>query len=165
MLAWDWMIFDNSVGVCTVALPTLWWVHDPRQLRAERTGKVASDMVKSSGVFPQEKSMRTTRFIGLNARARQLVSVLNKLESDTFTTGMHNEKIELGKWEAPPDHSLGGCIVREVIQYSGWSGGPFILTCLEADFGELSHRQMCQWVEDPSIIEQQFDQEQGTFWV
>lgn len=44
---------------------------------------------------------RSTQFIGLTQNAQSFVKNLEELPSDTSTTGMFDEEIELRKWKAP----------------------------------------------------------------
>lgn len=101
---------------------------------------------------------RSTQFIGLNKQATEFVKTLIPVDNpENKTFGMFDEEIPLGTWR---DNN--GIKYFEVEQASPWSSGPLILTALrkEDEAGGLIH---C-WRED-STVQDEFDWENGRFWV
>jgi len=118
---------------------------------------------------------RSTQFIGLTKKAEEYVRDLEELESDSYASGMH-ENIPLRRWKLSKkdfgnsSEEIGACL-REVVQDYRFSSGPMIFTCLESDTREgyetsLKRWKDCflKWVEDPRV-EDEFNQEKGTFWI
>lgn len=102
--------------------------------------------------------MRMTQIIGLTNAAKNFVSGLNEVDSDTHTIGMFDEKIKFRRWEYEDGY------IREKLQASAWSSGPMLFYCLEYDFGNGSGAEILQWVTDPRV-EDEADHERGAFWV
>ena len=101
--------------------------------------------------------MRTTQYIGLNAAGLRFVKDLECVTHIRNTTeGMFMEEIPLGVWM-----SVGGHIIKEVVQVAPWSSGPMIFTCLDHENGRRYH----EWKEDESMRGQEYDHEAGLYYV
>lgn len=102
---------------------------------------------------------RFTQIVGLTNKATSFVADFKEVKSDSFTSGMFDEKIPLRKWKHP---EIG--FVREILQDSPWSSGPMLFYCLEWDYGNGAKFQIFQWVVDPTV-KTELDYEKGTYWV
>ena len=105
--------------------------------------------------------MRTTQYIGLNARAVDIVTTFIRLDISHSTFGMFEEEVPLGVWQ------LDKRLYIEFVQASPWSSGPMIFTALCGPEGLLTESL---WREDPTLSRhhgdgQEYDQVAGTFYV
>ena len=107
---------------------------------------------------------RSTQFIGLTAKAAQLVADLEPAESDTQTMGMFEEKIGLRRWHCK-SLTKRGKWVREKVQIVPWSSGPMIFTCLEIEAQNGSKCECMEWICDPRMKGREFDYEEGAYYV
>ena len=113
--------------------------------------------------------MRSTQFIGLTKKAQDFVEELNKVPSDSFTEGMFNEKIPLGKWECPEEYNA--FCIREVVQVELCSSEPMIFTYLALDYSNKTENPedcnsiFLEWIRDPSVGDSEVDYENGSYWV
>jgi hypothetical protein len=96
--------------------------------------------------------MRCTQFIGLTLQGDQFVRYLTKTSNPHATTGMFGEKLALGAWIDD-----GNNLISEVEQFSVWSSGIMIFTCLKKN-GE----RFCEWVRDPDVCGE-VDYPNGTY--
>jgi hypothetical protein len=112
--------------------------------------------------------MRTTQYIGLTKKALEYVATLTPLSSDTSTSGMFGEEIILQRWAFPKDERVQNsdtACIREIVQEIPWSSGPMIFTYLEFDYGNGFKFSVLEWIHDPAIRGQEYNQETGTFWI
>ena len=108
--------------------------------------------------------MRTTQFIGLTNDGYNYISKCKSLKSDLKTQGMFFENIPLGRWENKMFKEI-----QEVVQCSPWSSGPMIFTKLVGYFHNDKKLKnpinLFEWVLNPELSGEEYDQEKGQYWV
>ncbi len=111
--------------------------------------------------------MRTTQFVGLTKDAKEFLKGADDISSpNNFTTGMFDEKIQLGNWIKD------GVFYSEVVQSEIWSSGPVILTHLAITYPNVEPKGTISgyafsWVLNPKLKDTgiEIDFERGQYYI